>query len=159
MSPMNPFSPSSDADRHYIWDRVIVADSEAFAMGDWNRIANDFDAENFEGIRCYTNNPNDWRLVFPSLDSYRISWLDMAKEFAKKKFFGRTNLEAIYARCRIDQIEIVGDRALVHKKFSGTLDLADGSKLSGSRQTIYRLHRRDGVWKIVGFLGYLPLEE
>ena len=30
--------------------------------------------------------------------------------------------------------------------------------LSGSRQTLYRLHKKAGVWKIVGFIGYLPLK-
>src|SRR4051794_22613009 len=121
MPPVNPYNRASDADRHHIWQRLIIADSEAFVTRDWSQIQGDFDADNFEGVRCYTNNPDDWRLVFPTLDSYRDAWGEMAGEFAKKKFVARTNLQAIYARCRIDQIEIAGDRALVHKKFSGTL--------------------------------------
>ena len=81
-----------------------------------------------------------------------------AKDFAKKQFVGLTNREAVYARTRLDRIDLAGDRALCHKKFSGDLKLLDGTMHTGSRQTLYRLHRRSTGWKIVGFLGFLPLE-
>ena len=55
--------------------------------------------------------------------------------------------------------DIAGGRALCHKKFSGDLPLGDGTTLSGSRQTLYRLHKQRGVWRIVGFIGYLPLND
>jgi ketosteroid isomerase-like protein len=70
-----------------------------------------------------------------------------------------TPREAVLRRTHLKQIDINGDRALAHKKFSGTINLADGTTISGSRQTIYRLHKQRGVWKIVGFLGQLPLDE
>jgi len=157
MAPTNPFNAASDPDRHYIWDRQIIADSEAFIAGDWSLIENDFDPIQFEGIRCYgSGNPDDWKVAFPSLNGYRDAWLDMSRDFNKKKFKDLTNLEAIYARTSIDKIEIFADRALVHKKFTGDLELADGTFLTGSRQTIYRMQKHHGVWKIVGFIGYLP---
>ena len=31
--------------------------------------------------------------------------------------------------------------------------------LSGARQTLYRLHKQCGLWRIVGFIGYLPLHD
>ena len=155
---LNPFDPSRDADRHYIWDRLVRADSDAFARSDWSAVEADFDAESFEGLRAHgSTNPDDWRIAFTDLASYRDEWLKAAAEFAKKKFVGLTNREAVYARTRMSEIEIVGTRAIAHKKFSGDLKLQDGSKLRGSRQTLYRLHKRSGVWKIVGFIGYLPL--
>jgi hypothetical protein len=156
----NPFDANSDPDRHYIWQRLIVADSEAFLAGDWAKIENDFDGERFEGIRCgNSTNPNDWKITFPRLADYRDSWLASSREFCAKRFKDMTPRDAIYRRTRLDRIDIQGDRALCHKKFSGTIALADGSALSGSRQTLYRLHRIGGVWKIVGFLGQLPLDE
>jgi len=155
----NPFDATRDADRHYIWQRLVAADSDAFAAGDWRSIETDFDAEHFEGIRCHNSaNPDDWEIAFPTLASYRDSWLAAAKDFAKKQFVGLTNREAVYARTRLDRIDLAGDRALCHKKFSGDLKLADGTTHTGSRQTLYRLHRSAGAWKIVGFLGFLPLE-
>ena len=155
----NPFNPTRDPDRHHIWQRLIVADSDAFAAGDWHSIEADFDAEHFEGIRCHNSaNPDDWEIAFPTLASYRDSWLIAAKDFAKKQFVGLTNREAVYARTRLDRIDLAGDRALCHKKFSGDLKLLDGTMHTGSRQTLYRLHRRSTGWKIVGFLGFLPLE-
>ena len=159
-APTNPFDPTTNADRHYIWDRLIRADTEAFAAGDWSMIEGDFDAAHFEGIRCHHSiDPDDWTVVFPRLEYYRDSWLDSSRAFRANKFLNLTHAEAIYRRCRLDRIDLLEDRALAHKKFSGEVPLADGSTLSGSRQTLYRLHRIEGRWKIVGFLGQLPLDE
>ena len=139
---------------------LIVADGEAFVAGNWEVIQDDFDAESFEGIRCgHSSDPAKWRIVFPDLPSYRDSWLAASREFVKKRFIGRSYLEAIDARTKLAEIQIAGDRALCRKTFSGELPLEDGSLLSGSRQTLYRLHRRAGQWKIVGFMGQLPLDE
>lgn len=160
VNPMtNPFDPKTDPDRHFIWQHLIAIDSDAFVLGDWSMIDNDFDAENFEGIRCnHSSDPDRWEIALPQLADYRGQWLAASREFLKKEFAnGLTHREVIYRRCRLTQIDIAGDRAIAHKKFSGEIPLADGSTLSGERQTLYRLHRRAGVWKIVGFLGQLPL--
>ncbi len=155
----SPCNPTRDPDRHHIWQRLVAVDSDAFAAGDWSAIEPDFDAGHFEGIRCHNStNPDHWELAFPTLASYRDSWLAAARDFATKQFVGMTNRQALYARTQLDRIDLSGDRALCHKKFSGDLPLADGTMHGGSRQTLYRLHRRGGNWKIVGFLGFLPLE-
>lgn len=155
----NPFDAMSDPDRHHIWQRLIIADSDAFSAADWSTIEGDFDADQFEGIRCHhSTNPANWELAFPTLSGYRDGWLSAARDFATKRFAELTNRQAIYARTRLDRIDIAGNRALCHKKFSGDLKLADGTTHGGARQTLYRLHRRDTGWKIVGFLGFLPLE-
>ena len=155
--PNNPFDNFKDSDRHFIWQRLIIGDSEAFAAGDWTMIEDDFDVDRFEGLRAMnSNNPDDWQIIFPTLASYRESWLVASVEFRKKKFVGLTCLEAVYARCRINRIVINEDRAIAIKKFSGTLECEDGSIISGDRQTVYRLHRMNDQWKIVGFVGFLP---
>ncbi len=157
---INPYDLSADPDRHFIWDRLIRADTEAFVAGNWSMIEGNFDAAQFEGIRCqHSMNPDDWTIVFPRLEDYRDSWLTASAEFMNKRLANVTHEEAIYRRCQLDRIDLAGDRALAHKKFSGEVPLADGSVLSGRRQTLYRLHRIDGRWKIVGFLGQLPLNE
>jgi hypothetical protein len=156
----NPFDKDADAERHHIWQRLLAADCEAFIAGDWSMIAGDFDAHQFEGIRCANSrNPDDWRIVFARLEDYKNSWLAASREFRAKQFAGLTPRDALYRRTRLTQIDIAGDRALCHKKFSGSVPLAGGSSLTGNRQTLYRLHRIRGVWKVVGFLGQLPLDE
>lgn len=158
--PPNPFDPATDPDRHTIWDRLIVADTEAFAVGDWQRIDADFDPTRFEGLRAMDScDPALWQIVFPTLQSYRDNWLKSADEFRRKKFVGLTHRDALYARCRLDRIDINGERAIAVKKFSGTVPCEDGSSISGRRQTLYRLHRIAGHWKVVGFVGFLPLPE
>jgi hypothetical protein len=157
-SMINPFDAAADPDRHYIWQRLVAVDSDAFVLGDWSMTEPDFDAERFEGIRAHgSSNPDDWRIAFADLPSYRDNWLNASREFLKKQFVGLTHRETVYRRTRLTEIEIAGDRALCHKKFSGELPLVDGTTLSGSRQTLYRLHKQAGVWRIVGFIGYLPL--
>ena len=158
-SMINPFDAQSDQDRHYIWQRLVEADSDAFVLGDWSMVERDFDAENFEGIRAYGSaDPDDWKIAFGDLESYRKNWLDASKQFLQKQFVELTHREAVYRRTRLTEIEIVGTRALCHKKFAGDIPLADGTKLTGSRQTLYRMHKQSGIWRIVGFVGYLPLE-
>jgi len=155
---MNPFSRQGDPDRYAIWERLVAADCKAFALGDWQAIENDFDADTFEGVRCaHSKNPDDWVIAFPDLASYRDSWLTASEAFRAKKFAKHTHLEALLARAHLDVIEIVGDRALAHKKFYGDVQLADGSYLSDRRQTLYRLHRQTEGWKAVGFFGQLLL--
>jgi hypothetical protein len=127
-------------------------------MGDWSRIEPDFDADAFEGIRCFhSTNPDDWRIVFPTLDAYRDSWLAASKEFRAKQFANLSHREALLARTHLELIDIEGDRALAHKKFCGDVLMANRLLLTDRRQTVFRLHRRGGVWKIVGFFGQLPL--
>ena len=159
----NPFDAGADPDRHDIWHRLIVADTEAFVAGDWSMIEGDFDAEQFEGIRCnHSTNPDDWTIAFPAprglprlvADRLVAEFLARSNSATLTPARGRSTVAA-----GIDRIDLAGDRALAHKKFSGEVPLADGSTLSGSRQTLYRLHRIDGTWKIVGFLGQLPLDE
>src|SRR6266542_6567133 len=159
VSPMQPRMSKpfcNDPDRHHIWHRLIQIDSEAFALGDWSIIEPDFDRDHFEGIRCnHSLNPDDWTIFFPDVASYRDNWLKASAEFRAKQFLHHTPLEALLARTRLDRIDINRSRALAHKKFSGDIPLADGTFLSGSRQTLYRLHKRLDRWRITGFLGFL----
>ena len=156
---MNPFNRQTDPVRHEIWQRLVAADCEAFATGNWSMIEGDFGAESFEGVRCFhSTNPDDWKIAFPNLASYRDSWLTAANEFRDRKFATVSHLEALLIRTHLDEIDIHGDRALALKKFYGQVPYKDGSVLADRRQTLFRLHRRANGWKIVGFFGQLPLE-
>jgi hypothetical protein len=155
---INPFNAVEDPDRHYLWERMVRVDSEAFVAGDWADVEADFDADQFEGLRCgQSTDPAGWQIAFPTLANYRDNWLDLSRQFLARQFLGLTHRQAIFARTHLTRIDIAGDRALCHKRFFGDLPLADGTMLTGARQTLYRAHRRAGVWKVVGFLGQLPL--
>src|SRR5207302_1201224 len=39
---VNPFDPAADPDRHYLWQRLVEADCEAFIAGDWAAVERDF---------------------------------------------------------------------------------------------------------------------
>src|SRR3954451_22732977 len=128
---MNPFDQRNDIDRHHIWQRLVATDCEAFASSDWSAVEGDFDAESFEGVRCFhSTNPDDWKIAFPDLASYRDSWLQASEQFRAKQFAEVSHLEALLARTHVDDIQINGDRALALKKFYGEVRLAAGTFLA-----------------------------
>lgn len=151
----NPF-PTSDTDRHAIWDMLVARDIAAFLEADWDMVADDFVAEEFIGIDGrHQANPDAWKLTFASLDAYRDEWLRQAREFAGESFKDDPRT-AIFSATLLEDIEINGDRALVHKKFDGGITKTDGSFDRMNWQTVYYCKRVGGRWKISGFSGYLP---
>jgi len=151
----NPF-PSTDSDRHAIWQMLVDRDITAFLAADWSMVENDFVEDRFMGIHGHnTANPDHWRLAFPSLAEYRDEWVRQAIDFQKETYRDDPRT-AIFSATVLRDIEINGDRAIVHKKFDGSITKGDGSKDILNWQTIYYCHRVDGSWKIAGFTGYLP---
>lgn len=153
----NPFK-RSDRHRHKIWDMLVAKDSDAFVSQDWKMVENDFAADQFEGIHAHlSHDPDKWTLTYPRLKDYRDDWLKGGRAFVKIPFRNKTPRQVIYELTSIDRIEIEGNKALIHKKFSTTEKLLNGKRYHISAQTLYRMHRLDGRWKIVGFVGYMPL--
>ncbi|MFA9480301.1 RidA family protein [Phycisphaerales bacterium AB-hyl4] len=151
----NPF-PQADADRHAIWQMLVKRDFDAFLQRDWSIVADDFQEDEFEGLNAHFRaNPDAWRLQFAELSAYRDSWLKQASDFASVQVQGDREA-ALYTATVLRDIEIQGDRAIAHKKFDGQVPLEGGGAITLCWQTLYRLRRIDGRWKIVGFVGYLP---
>ncbi|MBO9100939.1 MULTISPECIES: hypothetical protein [unclassified Rhizobium] len=151
----NPF-PSSDRDRHFIWEMLVARDIDAFLATDWSMVEDDFVEEGFIGIDCKKEiSPDGWRLAFPTLSAYRNEWLKQAKDFAAQSF-AEDARTAIFTTTILEDIEIAGDMALVRKKFDGGLARADGSRDVMQWQTLYYCRIHGGRWKIAGFTGYLP---
>lgn len=150
----NPFP--NDPDRHQIWEMLVERDIQAFMAQDWDMIAGDFIEEGFMGIDGKgKSNPDSWQLTFPSLAAYRDEWLRQAQDFADTEW--GENAEAALAQATtLRDIEIVGEVALLHKKFDGQVSKASGERVILNWQTLYRCRKVDGRWKIAGFTGYLP---
>ena len=66
--------------------------------------------------------------------------------------------ELLYQMQSFAKVEIADGRAIVWKQFRADEPLTNGDRYTISAQSVYRLHRIDGQWQIVGFVGYLPLE-
>lgn len=156
----NPFDAALDADRHALWQILIARDSDAFAAGDWSVCDGDFEHARFEGISALGSaDPVDWTLQYPTVGSYRDDWLGMAKTFAGLPLAGIAHRELLYKMQSFAKVEIAEGRAIVWKQFRGDEALANGGRYTISAQSVYRMRRIDGRWKIVGFVGYLPLKE
>jgi hypothetical protein len=82
----------------------------------------------------------------------------MARRFIKVPLAAVTHRDLLYRMQKFAKVEISGDRAIVWKQFSADEPLTKGDRYSISAQSVYRLHRIDYRWQIVGFVGYLPLE-
>ncbi|PZO81965.1 MAG: hypothetical protein DI629_02240 [Mesorhizobium amorphae] len=152
----NPF-PETDPDRRALWDMLMRRDFEAFVGQDWNMVADDFIAESFFGLHAgFQSDADRWRLQFPRLDIYRDEWLRQAAETAATAF-AEPLLPALFRSVRLDDIDIGGDRAVLHKKFDGTIAKADGTQDRLLWQTLYFCRKVEGRWRIAGFVGYMPL--
>ena len=150
----NPFP--NDPDRHAIWEMLVKRDIIAFVAADWSQVANDFVEEHFMGIDGRRlSNPDGWRISFPSLDAYRDEWLRQAKDFQQTEWADDPE-QAFLDATTLRDIEIKGNKALLHKKFDGTIRKKDGEVVSLNWQTLYRCVKVEGEWKIAGFTGYLP---
>jgi hypothetical protein len=150
----NPFP--SDADRAEIWTMLVERDIAAFVAADWRMVADDFIAEQFLGIDGRgSDNPDSWRVGFPTLAAYRDEWLRQAAESAKVAY-AEDREAAIHRATTLRDIEIEGDVALAHKKFDGSIAKADGGRDVLNWQTLYYCRKQNGRWKLTGFTAYLP---
>ncbi|NKX66929.1 hypothetical protein HEP89_22665 [Labrenzia sp. 5N] len=154
-SQTNPFA-GKDEDRSEIWDMLVMRDINAFVAADWEQVAHDFDEPAFFGVDGgKVPNPDDWKLGFPDLGSYKERWLSQAEIFRATEF-AEDARAAIFDATRLTEIDINGNRAIAHKKFDGRIRKADGGEDRLLWQTLYFCVRREGRWKICGFAGYLP---
>ncbi|MBB3595318.1 hypothetical protein FHX08_005730 [Rhizobium sp. BK529] len=151
----NPL-PASDEARHSIWEMLVHRDIDAFLAADWSKVAEDFVQDGFIGIDGGKEvSPDKWHLAFPTLSAYRDEWLRQAEDF-KKQSFSEDPRTAIFTTTVLEDIEINGDMALVHKKFDGSILRPDGLRDRMLWQTLYYCRKHQGRWKISGFTGYLP---
>jgi hypothetical protein len=155
----NPFDAAGDPDRSEIWEALVRRDSDAFAAADWSVCAADFAADRFEGISAHGSlNPIEWSLRYPTIESYQDDWTRMAHDFLALPLARVSHRELLYRMQRIARIEITGTRAVVWKQFRADEALTTADRYTILAQSVYRLHKIDGRWRIVGFVGYLPLE-
>jgi len=152
---VNPF-PETDKDRYAIWEMLVHRDIDAFLAQDWSMVANDFAADRFFGVHAhFLKNPDSWRMSFDRLEAYRDEWLRQAADTGRTEF-AEPLRDALFRATVMRDIDIVGDRALVHKKFDGTVARADDTTDRLNWQTLYFCARIDGGWKIASFVGYMP---
>jgi hypothetical protein len=154
----NPFDAGADADRAAIWEMLVTRDTDAFLAGDWERVRDDFAVEQFEGIAANSSgDPAKWTLAYPTLETYRDRWLQAAEQNRRMPLM-EDRRGALFRMTSLTRIDIVGERALAWKQFRADAPLANGERWKVAAQTVYRLHRVAGAWKIVGFVAYLPLD-
>jgi len=151
----NPF-PAGDSDRHFLWNMLVRRDIEAFLARDWSMVDGDFAHDRFFGVHAhFLSDADSWRLEFPTVEKYRDEWLRQAEATAATEF-AEPLREAIFRTTNMRDIDIDGERAVLHKKFNGTIAKPGGAVERLNWQTLYFCARLDGRWKITGFVGYMP---
>ncbi|AMO57641.1 hypothetical protein GZ77_14090 [Endozoicomonas montiporae] len=155
----NPFNKTLDTDRHSIWLMLVEKDILAFGQSDWDLIASDFYEDGFTGVDCcHSNNPDHWKLNFPSLNSYSERWKKRSAEITRDHQ-PVDLIRDLYDVTLLNDIDINGNEAIAHKKFNGHVRLSGESDIVMNWQTLYYLRKMEGIWKITGFIGYLPFEQ
>jgi hypothetical protein len=150
----NPFP--NDPDRAFLWNMLVPRDIDAFLAQDWAMVEDDFAPDRFFGLHGhFLSNPDGWRLAFPTLEAYRDEWLRQAAETAGTAY-AEPLRPALFQAMQMRDIEIAGDRAVLHKKFDGSIRREDGGTDRLRWQTLYFCGRIDGRWKITSFVGYIP---
>ena len=160
---MNPFDnpfPKTDKERHALWEAHMRVDIDAFIAGDWDAVADDFDASSFCALHGNnSDNPADWTIGFPNLSAYRDTWLRMSDE-TKRKANPDLLRKALFSGARIQRLDFFdGDTAIIHKVFDGRLPLKDGGSEPYSWQSVFTLRKLDQKWKVVSFVGYMAATE
>ncbi|MEZ5931947.1 MAG: hypothetical protein R3F54_08355 [Alphaproteobacteria bacterium] len=151
----NPF-PGADPDRHALWDMLVRRDIDAFLARDWSMVEDDFIQESFFGMHAhFLDDADAWRLQFPRLEVYRDEWLRQAEETAAESF-AEPLRPALFRITTLRDIDVAGDKAVLHKKFNGSIAKSAGETVRLRWQTLYFCRRVDDVWKIAGFVGYMP---
>ncbi len=149
----NPFP--DDPDRAAIWDMLVPRDIAAFVAADWSMVADDFVSGGFYGMNANKSpDASDWTIGFPTLEAYRDEWLRQAAQ-SRATRYAEDLSDGIHRATSLTRIEITGDMALAHKRFDGTIRLADGGSDRLNWQTLYVCRREAGRWKIAGFVGYM----
>lgn len=158
MASTNPFA--HDPDRSEIWHILVQEDIEAFVAADFDRSRPRFDEAVFVGYDAKrSRNPDAWVVGFPSLDAYARLWTEQAKLFQSVRLaHGQDKAEFLFGLTDLSQIEITADRAIAHKKFNGRALTEQGTWMECLWQTLYLLRKTAGLWKITGFVGYLPYD-
>ncbi|KEO53726.1 hypothetical protein [Thalassospira permensis] len=152
----SPF-PADDADRNQIWEMLVPRDIAAFVAADWSMVQDDFKADGFYAIdACKSDDPDDWKMMFPDLSAYRDEWLRQAI-VAQEIDYAEDLFDGVFRATDLSKIDITGNRALVRKHFNGTIKKTDGSTDRLLWKTHYYCEKQiDGKWLITGFTGYLP---
>ena len=65
--------------------------------------------------------------------------------------------DILFRVTEMNDIDIAGDHAVSHEKFDGSTKTAAGEVIELEWQTLYKMLRVDGEWKIASFVGYMPL--
>lgn len=149
----DPFA--SDPDRGPIWEMLMTRDFAAFAARDWSMIEGDFLPDRFLGVHGrFSADPSDWRPDFPTLGSYRDEWLRQAEASAATAY-AEPLVQALLKVVSVPRIDVLGDRAVLHKVFDGSLRRQDGTRERLDWLTLYFCHSVEGRWRIAGFVGYI----
>jgi hypothetical protein len=155
MSGPNPYPPGDP--RHAVFEMAVVRDVHAFVSGDWSAIAADFVEDGFFGLDGRGDaSPASWRLTYPTLSAYRDRWLKQSAEFRARRYESDP-ATSIFALLKVPLVELDADSGVLLKRFDGVITPVGGEPLVLRWESLFVLRRRDGAWKVQGFVGYLPL--
>jgi hypothetical protein len=144
-------------DHATLWKMLVYRDIRAFVESDWTQIEDDFLLDRFYGTNAhFSPHPESWTLDFPLLSDYQTRWLAKSQESKEKNYVEPLEI-GLHKLTQLKKIETNANKAAVWKQFNGTLKRIDGPDEVLRWQTIYFCEFIKNEWKILGFIGYLPM--
>lgn len=151
----NPF-PSSDQDKHAIWEMLVREDVDGFVNEDWSAFGESFNRDGFCGLDAKGSfDPADWQVSFPTVEAYRDAWLEDASRSAATTY-AEDRRDALFRSTNMLDIRVQGHTATARKTFDDAIALEGGGFQKLNWQSVFFCTKRGGTWKITGFVGFLP---
>ncbi|MBZ5763648.1 hypothetical protein LAV84_29625 [Rhizobium sp. VS19-DR104.2] len=151
----NPFS-TSDSDRHAIWEMLVRKDIDGFVAQDWSIFTDCFKYDGFAGLDAKGSlDPADWALRFPTVEAYRVAWLEDALRSATTDY-AEDRCLALFRATNMLDIRVDGATAIARKTFDDAIAMVHGGSEKLNWQSVFFCAKTLGMWKITGFIGFLP---
>lgn len=149
----NPYTPGSN--EFSIWEILIKNDFEGYLGKNWAQVEDDYLCDGFFGIdmakSLFTNN---WKLSFPTLESYKLKWIEDSYEFALNEFKCDPR-KILFQTTRLENFDFHENSVLVHKVFDSHLSIAENKFIELNWRSLFLLKKLEGHWRIAGFCGYI----
>lgn len=128
--------------------KVIYREIQGFFKGSPQQVLSCYDADNFVGYTVASDDPKEWRIAGVGrefIETYASNAVNMPKNMADKQILRHA--------AEVQHVEITGDHAIaISRQWYVLPDGDEGETRNAQFESVFMLHKKNGEWKINGFL-------
>jgi len=134
--------------------KVIYREIQGFFKGSPEQVMSCYDADNFVGYTLASNDPKEWRIAGTGrefIKQYADRALNTPKNIADNK--------VVSHRAEVQHVDITGNHAIaLARQWYVLPDDDEGETENVQFESVFMLHKKNGEWKINGFLGQASVQ-